>query len=261
MGKNEEREAFKQAALKMAKYRLRRVMHEAGCTPQEVREAEVEGEDKMVEIILTKYDEGAIDLPGLEKSAGKAPTGSTSKKEEPKEEPKRNAKRDSKPKEDKGGNVSKDDDDDPYSSAFDDDDDNDEVKEESKANDEDSGDDEDGPHGDDEGVENHEADPPRKAERKAKRTEESTSDVSALEAKVDKLLDLTVSTIEAVVELRDVVDKFVERHTVFAEIVKFAFARIWKLGAAQPLKPGFGDVIAKAEEIANKALGKTPKED
>jgi hypothetical protein len=256
MGKNEERGAFKQAALKMAKYRLRRVMHEAGCTPQEVREAEVEGEDKMVEIILTKYDEGAIDLPGLEKSAGKAPTGSTSKKEEPKEEPKRNAKKDP-PKKEKPPKDD-DDDDDPYSSAFDDDD---EVKEESKANDEDSGDDEDGPHGDDESVENHEADPPRKAERKAKRTEESTPDVSALEAKVDKLLDLTVSTIEAVVELRDVVDRFVERHTVFAEIVKFAFARIWKLGAAQPLKPGFGDVIAKAEEIANKALGKTPKED
>lgn len=220
MGAKEEREAFKQSVLKMAKYRLRRVLNEAGCTPQEVREAEVEGEDKMIEIIMTKYDEGAINFPGLEKATGKSAGGGQTK---------RTAERSKKEPEPA-------DDDDPYGDAFGDDDNSEEET----------------PPEDNQGVENNEVEEPKR--RGKRKIEKSASDVdlSALEEKLDKIMDLLVSTVETTVELSEKVDSLMESHTEGKEIMQLAFSRIWKLGAASPLKPGFGDIITKARELVAK---------
>jgi hypothetical protein len=230
MSKKDEREAFKQVALKMSKYRLRRALNKAGCDPQEVREAEVEGEDRLVEVLLTKYDENDIDLPNLERAMGKS-AGSPKKTEEPKRAAKRSAK-----KED-------DDDDDPYSDAFDDDDDPKDGPDDSEH---------------DDVVEDDEAEPPRKASKSKRKVGggDGGTDLEALETKIDTVMDLLVSNVEATVELSDKFDAFTNQHIEFEEIMKFAFSRIWKLGAANPLKPGFGDVISKSKEIAAKRIGK-----
>lgn len=247
MGKKEEREAFKQAILKMAKYRLRRVLSEAGCTAQEVREAEVEGEEKMVEIIMTKYDEGAIDFPGLERATGKDLSGGKQPDPAPDgKEPKRTAKK---------GNSKREEpkDEDPYSGAFDDDDDGSSGDDKGSDDDDDNkGSDDEGGGGEDTGIEDDDKEPPRKAERSKRK---SASEDSDIDSKIAKVMDLLLSNIETLVELSEKFDKFVTQHIEFEETVKFAFARIWKLGSAQPLKPGFGEVIEKAKEIAKKRTG------
>jgi len=246
MGSNKEREAFRQVILKMAKYRLRRVMHLAGYTQQEVREAEIAGEDNMIELIMTKFDEGDINILSLDKD----------KSPEPREEksPKRSSK------------VKDEDDDDPYSKVFDDDDV--EGVESDPEPDPSEEQPEEPPEDEDAGVEKHEAETPRRG-RRAKREEprqaepEASSDTSALEAKMESVLDALVSMGNAIGEVSDKVNailKFVEGSVQFEEVMKLATARIFKMGAAEPLK-GFADLFEKSKPFVDKRLGRTADED
>ncbi len=249
MGNNKEREAFRQVILKMAKYRLRRVMHLAGYTQQEVREAEIAGEDSMIELIMTKFDEGDINILSLDKD----------KSPEPRKEEK-SPKRSSKVKE------KDEDDDDPYSKVFDDDD----VEGVESDPEPDPSEDppEETPEDENDGVEKHEAEAPRKG-RRAKREEsrqaepEASSDTSALEAKMESVLDALVSMGNAIGEVSDKVNavlKFVEDSVQFEEVMKLATARIFKMGTAEPLK-GFADLFERSKPFVDKRLGRTDKDD
>jgi len=247
---NKEREAFRQVILKMAKYRLRRVMHLAGYTQQEVREAEIAGEDRMVELIMTKFDDGAINILSLDKekdkSSSEASTPRTAKREAAKSKP-------------------KDDDDDPYSKAFDDDDSPSPEPDPEPEPDAD----EEQPREvqDDDSVENHEAEAPPRKGRRAKREEprqaEETPDHSAIEAKMDGLLEAVVSMGNAIGEISDKVNTllaFVEGSVQFEEVMKLAMARIFKMGTAEPLK-GFADLFERSRPFVDKRLGRTVEDE
>ena len=245
MATKKEKEAFKQAALKMSRYRLRRALAEAGLDPKEIREAEVEGEDEMVSVLVTKFDDGDIDMVGLEKAAGKSLSDDDGKK----------SSRKAKKKDD-------DDEDDPYSSAFGDDDDEggDDENSDDGSDDENDGDDEnsDDDDGGEDGFENDETEdkpPPRKAKKKSK----GGGEKDGAEVMLGELMELQTMLAEVtdglndeVKAIREQVNFLTNESLLFHEIVKFAFARIWKLGAAKPLKPGFGDVIKKGKELLKK---------
>lgn len=233
MGKKEEREAFRQQAMRMARYRLRRAMKLCGYSATEIREAEIEGEDRMVELIMIKYDEGAIDISGLEKEGASPPQQKAAKEETVKRTAKKAAKKEEEEEEE-----------DPYADAWEDEDVEVSTSKEDKEEEESVS------------VENDEVDePPPKAKRSAKRSEPS-GDLGAIEVKLDKCVDLIVTAMGVISDLNDTVNKFIGEAVVFEEIVKLALSRIWKLGAAEPLKPGFGDVVSKAEGIAAERLGK-----
>lgn len=265
MAAKKEKEAFKQAALKMSRYRLRRALAEAGLDPKEIRDAEVDGEDEMVSVLVAKFEDGDIDMPGLEKAAGKSlsddddgepkrkakksggnkkaskstkkSSGRKAKKKEEEEEP-----------EDDEGEGDEDGNDDPYSSAFEDD----------------EGTEDDESSSDDDGYEDDETDedpPPRKAKKSAKKSTDDEKDGS--EAMLSELMDMQLTMAEELDKMADNVRVMEQRieflvgeSLLFHEIVKFAFARIWKLGAAKPLKPGFSDVIKKGRELLKKRFEK-----
>lgn len=241
---NKEREAFRQVILKMAKYRLRRVLHTAGYTQQEVREAEIAGEDKMVELIMLKFDEGAINLLSLDLDKGKEKSSEAS--------PPRNAKRTAVPK-------TKTDDDDPYSNAFDDE--NGPSAEEESVSESTP---EETPEVTDDGngVENHEVETPRRG-RRAKRETESKrdeSDISAVEAKLGSILEVVSAMGSLIGEVSEKLDKvllFVEGSVQFEEVMKLAVARVFKTGfeggEGQKLK-GFSELFEKSKPFIDKRL-------
>lgn len=71
MAKDKERERFKQDLLNMSRFKIRRACIDHGCPTSEVREAETDGEEAMIELLMQKYDAGEVEIPGMTKSKTK----------------------------------------------------------------------------------------------------------------------------------------------------------------------------------------------
>lgn len=90
MAKDKEREGFRQDLLNMSRFKIRRECIDQGCPVNEVREAEAEGEEAMIELLMQKYDAGEVEIPGMTKSKTKNTAKKTTRKakrEEPAPEP------------------------------------------------------------------------------------------------------------------------------------------------------------------------------
>ena len=71
MAKDKEREKFHQDLLMMSLYKLRRACVDAGIPVKDIRSAEEQGEEAMIELIMEKYDSGDVAPPGIRKGKPK----------------------------------------------------------------------------------------------------------------------------------------------------------------------------------------------
>lgn len=80
MAKDKEREKFRQDLLNMSRFKIRRGCIDSGCPVNEVRAAEAEGEEAMIELLMQKYDDGEVEIPGMSKSKTKTAGKKTTRK-------------------------------------------------------------------------------------------------------------------------------------------------------------------------------------
>lgn len=223
--KDKDRVNYVQELKKTSRYKLRKICSDRGVDIAEIRAAEAsedDAEDKMISLILAKYDEEG----GAASSTRKSSTKRKAKKDP---EPPPETEED----EDELNFDSDDGDDDGYGIDFDDDDDGQEAEE-------------------------TETEPEEEVTRTAA-TEESTvtdAEQSALEEKIDQLLDMQVTMAETVVALEGKVNKLagalssIKKTTLFTRtVVEISFSRIFKLGAGEPIK-AFGKIREKAYDIS-----------
>jgi hypothetical protein len=231
---------YKQEFIKMSVYRLRKYMKELGILS--IQEIEAQGADNMVSAIMQKYDEGKrISLPGMPEATA-SPPPVTAKAEQIKEppptpytaDPEPQAKSnedpynidcDDKEKDPYELNVNEEKEKDPYNINYDE---------------------EEGPV------------VKPKTKRKAKKKEpvkDTSKEITALEQKIDKLLDTATNNANTLAELKKNVEplnstirSILEQVTLSKEIVEVALYRIFSKGAADPIA-GFEAIVARAKKI------------
>lgn len=231
------REAYHQQVLRKGRYNLRKDLSKLGVSVKEIREAEAKGETEMVKLLMKKYDEGEVKVPGASK-AKSTTTQSAKKSTAKKGTTKRKAKK-GEPVETIEEEVDFDNDTDLDDIDFDDDgEDTTAAAEETE----------------EEVVEEEvvEEEPPPVVQEEQ----------SSLMDKVDQLMDMQVSMAETISDLNDRLNRLasatveVKKNTLFIRVVATnAFARIFKLGASSPIK-----AFDKIKEKAYKASGITPPE-
>lgn len=250
-----DRENFHQAALKMSKYRLRKALSLAKAPHKMIREAEAEGAQEMVKLLMEKYDEGAIAMPGLVEVADKKDAGKSTErkadtsKEEPPDDPPEDP-----PDDDPGDDPEEDD----FGINFDDDDDDSggETEEEEDPPEEPPDDPE--PEDDDDG---------RQAATEEQMTEK---ELGAIEGKLDTTMDTVTSAVEILSTLAEDMESLktrvekIEATTVESGfIIKVGLKRLYdmwhKAGKGDKGLSGYPKILEKAKEVAL-GVGK-PKKD
>jgi hypothetical protein len=232
---------YKQEFIKMSVYRLRKYMKELGILS--IQEIEAQGADSMVSAIMQKYDEGKrISLPGMPETTSSSPVTTKVKTEQIKEPIPRTADPEPQVKSNE----------DPYNIDCDDEEKDlyeltpyvDEEKEKDPYNI--NYDEEEGPV------------VKPKVKRKAKKKEpvkDTSKEITALEQKIDKLLDTATNNANTLAELKKNVEplnstirSILEQVTLSKEIVEVALYRIFSKGAADPIA-GFEAIVARAKKI------------
>lgn len=277
--KEKERESFKQVALEMSRYRLRNAVSRTGISGPDLLSTESEkGPSGMVDLLMTKFDEGKIDLVGLQEAAGQIGSGgngtsaaakpapAATTKKSTKSSTKKSTTKKASPKEtekDKGNGMTNGD---PYTTAFSND------VEETPAD----------PYSAAFADGNAESEPPKEEKTKkgvakkrggakSKAKAAAPTDDAPAPAAIAELKDMIEDVMEAQGKLSEAseekfnkvltatdnlavqIEELRERNLIFQEQVKFALAQIWAQGTAKPIKqPEFLKVLQTGEEFYEK---------